>query len=212
MLHERDALPLDRASNERLGRLVVRTKAREHAAQRRVVVPVAGLDLPPERTQLRLEVARARGSPRSACPTAARCGRQRSTARRAGRAQQPGAPPSSGPPVALRRRSSRRRRRRAGHAVSSTRSHVPWRFPCRASPSSPRFPARRRPDARRGHRVCEAARAALPEARRARRAPRTGPARRGPWTRRTRRGRDRRNRPPRHSARRRGGGRRCRAR
>ena len=57
VLHERDALPLDRVGDERLGPLVARTEAREGAAQRRVVVPVAGLDLPPERAQLRLEVA-----------------------------------------------------------------------------------------------------------------------------------------------------------
>ena len=57
MLHERDALPLDRVGDERLGPLAARTKAREDAAQRRVIVPVAGLDLPPERAQLRLEVA-----------------------------------------------------------------------------------------------------------------------------------------------------------
>ena len=49
--------PLIVSATSALGALAARTKAREDAAQRRVVVPVAGLDLPPERAQLRLEVA-----------------------------------------------------------------------------------------------------------------------------------------------------------
>ena len=57
VLHERDALPLDRVGDERLRHLAARTKAREDAAQRRVIVPVARFDVPSERAQLRLEIA-----------------------------------------------------------------------------------------------------------------------------------------------------------
>ena len=57
MLHERDALALDRPRDERLRRVVLLAEAREDVAQRGVVVPVAGLDRPAERAQLRLQVA-----------------------------------------------------------------------------------------------------------------------------------------------------------
>ena len=57
MLHERDALALDRVGDERLRRVARLTEPREDRPQRRVVVAVARLDLPAERAELRLEVA-----------------------------------------------------------------------------------------------------------------------------------------------------------
>ena len=58
VLHEGDAPALDRVRDERL-RHVLRpgVERRERLAQGRVVVPVAGGDVPAERAQLRLEVA-----------------------------------------------------------------------------------------------------------------------------------------------------------
>ena len=57
MLHERDALALDRPGDERLRRVAPGAEAREGGAQRDVVVPVDRLDVPAERAELRLEVA-----------------------------------------------------------------------------------------------------------------------------------------------------------
>ena len=57
MLHERDALALDRPRDERLRRIVPVAEAREGRPQRRVVVTVDRLDVPAERAELRLEVA-----------------------------------------------------------------------------------------------------------------------------------------------------------
>ena len=57
MLHERDALALDRPRDERLRRVVPVTKARERRPQRRVVVTVDRLDVPAERAELPLEIA-----------------------------------------------------------------------------------------------------------------------------------------------------------
>ena len=57
MLHERDALALDRVGDERLRRLAAGPEPREDGSQRGVVVAVARLDLPAERAQLRLQVA-----------------------------------------------------------------------------------------------------------------------------------------------------------
>ena len=57
MLHEGDALPLHRLCDERLGRVAAGPEAREGGAQCRMVVPVNRLDVPAERTELRLEVA-----------------------------------------------------------------------------------------------------------------------------------------------------------
>jgi hypothetical protein len=57
MLHERDALPLDRLRDERLRHIVASTEAPERRAQRGVVVTVDGVDLPAEGAELRLQVA-----------------------------------------------------------------------------------------------------------------------------------------------------------
>ncbi len=57
MLHERDAFPLDRVRDESLRRVATGPEAGEDGPQRGMVVAVAGLDLPPERPQLRLEVS-----------------------------------------------------------------------------------------------------------------------------------------------------------
>ncbi len=57
MLHERNALPLDRVGDEHLGCVTAVAEAREHLPERSVVVAVAGRDIPSERAQLRLEVA-----------------------------------------------------------------------------------------------------------------------------------------------------------
>ncbi len=56
MLHERDALPLDRVRDERLRRVPAGSESRERGAQFGVIVPVARLDLPAERAQLPLEI------------------------------------------------------------------------------------------------------------------------------------------------------------
>ncbi len=57
VLHERDALALDRPRDEHRRTLLLGAKAGEGGPQRGVVVPVAGGDVPAERAQLRLEVA-----------------------------------------------------------------------------------------------------------------------------------------------------------
>ena len=57
MLHEGDTLSLDRLRDERLRRVATVAEAPEGGPQRAVVVPVDRLDVPPERPELRLEVA-----------------------------------------------------------------------------------------------------------------------------------------------------------
>ena len=57
MLHERDALALDRVRDEGLRCVAPGPKAGEDCAERGMVVAVARLDLPPERAELRGEVA-----------------------------------------------------------------------------------------------------------------------------------------------------------
>ena len=57
MLHERDALALDRVRDEHLRPLVDQRKSAKTARSALVIVAVAALDVPAERAQLRLEVA-----------------------------------------------------------------------------------------------------------------------------------------------------------
>ena len=111
VLHEGDALALDRARDERLRRRRPR-RGRTRTPRRSAAwsCPSHVRDVPAEGARASPRGRRARGSPPSACPTGARCGRRRPRARRAARAPRPGAPPSSGPPAARRRRSSRPRR------------------------------------------------------------------------------------------------------
>ena len=83
VLHERDALPLDRVARRApWAAVVARPKAREGVAQRGVVVAVAGHDVASRTRAASPRGRRARGSPPSACPTGARCGRRRPRARR----------------------------------------------------------------------------------------------------------------------------------
>ena len=85
VLHEGDALALDRLRHERLGHVRRRPSSNdgERLAQRRVVVPVAGGDVPAERAQLRLEVAEREDLLGRSCRTGARSGRRSPTAGRA---------------------------------------------------------------------------------------------------------------------------------
>ena len=103
MLHERDALALDRLRDERLRRVAALAEAGEDPAQRRVVVPVGRLDVPAERAQLRLEVAERDDLLRPLVGLDLVAVDDDPEARRAARGRRPGAPPSSGPPGAPRR-------------------------------------------------------------------------------------------------------------
>ena len=211
-LHERDALALDRPCDERVRALVHRTERRESFAELRVVVTVARADVPAERAQLLLEIAErddllgelvrlqlvAIDDDPERAERFVGCGLH------------------CLPVLALLKLAV------SGHhddpaaeargSTSPTRSRVPWRCPCRASRSSPRSPACRRRDARRGRRAGAGAAAAPAGGRRARTAPRRDPGRRVPSRRRRRRARDGRSRARRRSAPRTAGGRRCRAR
>ena len=136
VLHERDALPLDRVGDERLA-----ASRRPHESARRRRAATRDRAHRTTRPPIRTRAAssrdrRARGSPPSACRTAARCDRRRSRDRRAGRVRQPGAPPSSGPPAARRRRSSRRRRRRDAACRFAHAMPRPLEMPM---PSEPEF-------------------------------------------------------------------------
>ena len=152
VLHERDAFALDRVRDQHLRAIADRAEVGEDVAQRLVIVPVARLDVPAERSQLRLEVAEREDLLRrlvrlqlvavdddpevaGARDVAAAC-----------------RPRSSGPPGARRRRSSRRHARRGRGSAWPRPCRGPSRCPCRASPSSPRCRGRRRPGARRGRR------------------------------------------------------------
>ena len=212
VLHERDALALDRPGDEDArGLLPVLPQLHEGVAEGGVVVPVARHDAAAERAQLRLEALEGEdlfGRPVRLELVAVDDHEQ--AARRAG-APPPGAPPSSAPPAAPRRPSSRRRARRDRGVASPRRSRAPSRSPSRASPSSPRSRARRHPGDHRGPRVAGGGAAARQGSRRARSARRRGPGRRGPSTRRRRRGRASRSRPRRGSGSPRAGGRRGRA-
>ena len=212
VLHERDALALDRVCDESLRPPVVQPEPVEHRADGTVIVAVAALDVPAEGGELRLQVAE----------------REDLLGRLVGLQLVPidDDPEAADPlvdgglerlevlsllqlPVA---RPSRRRGRRAPGAVSPRRSRGPWRHPFQASRSWPRSQAPRRPGARRARRAAAAVTDALSESHRARAAPHRSRARRAPSTRRRRRGRGAPSRARPRSAPRRGGARRGRVR
>ena len=152
--------PLIVCATSAFGVVAALAEPREHVAQRRVVVPVAGRDLPAERAQLRLEVAE----------------REDLLGRLVGLQlvavdddPEPAEPLVRGrlerlPVLPLLQLAV------AGHhddepvapelPLRPGDPACPSRCPCRASPSSPRSPERRRPDARRGRRAGGGARAA----------------------------------------------------
>ena len=212
VLHERDALALDRPRDEDArGLLPVLPQLREGVAEGRVVVPVAGHDAAAERAQLRLEALEREdllGRPVGLELVAVDDHEQAADALVRRRLERL-------PVLALLQLAV------AGHhddapaatrgVASPRRSRAPSRSPSRASPSSPRSRARRRRGGRRGRRAAGGGAAARQGSRRARSARRRGPGRRGPWTRRRRRGRASRSRPRRRSGSPRAGGRRGRA-
>ena len=187
-------LPLIVSATSAFGAVAASTEPREDVAQRGVVVPVARLDLPAERAQLRLEIAEREDllrrlvglqlvavddDPEAAEPIVRR-GLKRLPVLAllqlavAGHHDDDAVPP--GTPLRPRDAPALRDAHAERARVRLDARHADVRVPVEAAePAQPREPVRR-------------------TARRARTAPRTGPARRGPWTRRTRRDRDRRSR------------------
>ena len=107
MLHERDALALDRPRDERLRPIVAVANDAKAARQRaRGRARRTSATCQPNDAELAPRDRRARRSRPSACPTGARCGRRRPSGRPsrscAARLERPR---SSGPPAARRRRS-----------------------------------------------------------------------------------------------------------
>ena len=153
VLHERDALALDRLCDQDAGCPVVVAPSARNAPRSAPWSWPSHRRRGSRRWRASPRGSRGRGSPRSPGPTGARCGRRRPGARRPVGAPRPAAPPSSAPPGARRHQSSRRRGRPGRGGVSPRRSPAPSRCPSRASPSSPRSRGRRHPDGRRAPRA-----------------------------------------------------------